>query len=227
MPKDDLPLRVETTEADEQLIAEMGTDPEAWAQGLHKVMPMGVAIKTATAWFHHAIEAGRKAARQMPIQQPMDTAPRNGGWVLGLVLPDGPTDTEWQPWISVTWGDKGWVDDNDNRCDPVAWVPLPDPQPRPTGWEPAVGTIMVEEINGKGWTVNGKPADVPYRWFVCVHKPDGSIDEYREWWPYADRESADRRAAKWSDELGLPIIVTLLPTPPSNVIPLRKGDTLQ
>lgn len=45
---------------DAELLAEMGTDPRAWAEQLAKVMPF-TNVPTAAAWFHHAIEAGRKA----------------------------------------------------------------------------------------------------------------------------------------------------------------------
>ncbi len=155
--------------------------------------------------------------------QPIETAPREGGWVLGLVLPGGPTDTHWQPWIPITWGDNGWVDDDYNRQSPTAWVPLPDPQPRPTGWTPPAGTIKVQEITGEGWTSNGKPIAVPYRWQVYVELPDGSMDEYREWYPCATRQEADRHAMKWVESLGLPVVVVPLPPQPSNVIAFRPA----
>lgn len=59
------PLRTPPVETDEQLLERMGTDPAIWASELGKVLPMGFYnAATAIAWFHHAIEAGRKAERE-------------------------------------------------------------------------------------------------------------------------------------------------------------------
>lgn len=162
------------------------------------------------------------------IPQPMETALKNGGWVLALVLPDGPTDGNWQPWAPVTWSDgfilndAGWHDDDGNRQEPTAWVPLPDPQPKNTGWRPAAGTIYLAEMDGKGWTCNGKPVETPYRWQIYIDRPDGTYDEYRDCDLCKTREQADARTARWAEKFGLPIVVVPLP---SNVIPFK--GTLQ
>lgn len=148
--------------------------------------------------------------------QPIDTAPKDGGWVLGLVQPDGWTDRDWQPWAIVTWGDSGWYDDDGNPRAPVSWVPLPDPQPKPTGWRPPEGTILVVEITGDGWTSNGKPIEVSWRWQISVERLDGSHDEYRDYDFRNTRAQADATAARWAEKFGLPIKVIPLP---SNVVP--------
>lgn len=56
-------LRQPPVKTDDELIAEMGTDPIAWALEFGKVLgPVGIYNPTlARAWFHHAIQAGRKA----------------------------------------------------------------------------------------------------------------------------------------------------------------------
>jgi hypothetical protein len=158
------------------------------------------------------------------VPQPIDTAPKNGGWILGHV-PVDPAKPWRQPWMILTWGDEGWVDANDyNPQEPVSWVPLPDPQPEPTSWAPAEGTIVMQEITGKGWTCNGKPCDVPWRWEAYIEKLDGSIDEYRELWHYATIDEAQARATKWQQRLSLPIVVRPLP---SNVVPFKPTGALQ
>jgi hypothetical protein len=63
MSKDNLLLRGTPVKTDAELLAEMGTDPEAWARELRKVMPLGGNIALTAAWFHHAIEAGRATAK--------------------------------------------------------------------------------------------------------------------------------------------------------------------
>lgn len=138
--------------------------------------------------------------------QPIETAPKDGGWVLGLVLPDGPTDAHWQPWLPVTWGDLGWHDDDGNSQSPTLWVPIPDPQPQPTGWFPAEGIIKLEEITGEGWKINGQPTAVPWRWLVYIERPNGEMDEYRDWHHYVTLEEAERRALKMQDLFGLPVV---------------------
>jgi len=62
MSKDDNSLRSPQDAADAALLAKMGTDPEAWARELWKVMPPGGYQTLTAAWFHHAIEAGRRDA---------------------------------------------------------------------------------------------------------------------------------------------------------------------
>jgi hypothetical protein len=145
-----------------------------------------------------------------PTSQSIETAPRDGRWVLGLVLPDGPTKPFDQPWEVVAWGDRGWHDREYEPVNPARWTPLPDPQPAPTGWKPPEGTIIVEEITGEGWTCNGSPIEVPWRWYVYIELTDGSYDDHREGIHYVTYIEAERRAMKWQVDLGLPIKVTSL-----------------
>ncbi|QBE91929.1 hypothetical protein DRN02_007805 [Sphingomonas paucimobilis] len=154
--------------------------------------------------------------------QSIDTAPRDGSWVLGYV--PKMADTGYVGWIALTWGDKGWVDDNDEKREPSLWTPLPDPQPAATGWQPPAGVIHVEEITGKGWKLNGVPTEVPYRWAVYIRLPDGECDEYREMWHYVTYPEAERRATMWQDCLSLPIKVTSLDP---NVVPFAIVGSVQ
>lgn len=161
----------------------------------------------------------------MITPQPIDTAPKDGGWILGLVRTEI-NDTYRQPWAIVSWGDGadchdfGWYDDEGNRQEPTQWVPLPDPQPFPTGWTPPSGTIYVREITGEGWTCNGKSIEVPYRWIVYIEKPDGDCDNYREPWHEATVDAAHAFAARWRDKFGLPIVTVPLD---GKVIPFRPA----
>lgn len=151
--------------------------------------------------------------------QPIDTAPKDGGWILGHIPVD--PDKSWrQPWMILTWGDNGWMDAGDyNPQEPIEWVPLPDPQPEPTGWTPPSGTIRMQEITGEGWTMSGQPVEVPWRWMVYIEKSDGSYDEYRDTFHEVTFEDAHERAMKWREKFGLPIatvsldkkVVSLLP----------------
>lgn len=156
--------------------------------------------------------------------QPMGTAPKNGGWVLGLVLSEGAKPGSGrQPWEHVTWGDGGWHDDDGNSCEPVAWVPLPDPQPNNTGWMPPEGTIRVVELEAGGWTSNGKPIEVSWRWMVEIERSDGSRDDYRDCDFRDTQEQAAAVAARWAAQFGLPIKVVPLPPVPSNVVQMRRA----
>ena len=167
---------------------------------------------------HETVEAVRGIA----IPRGMDLAAKDGGWVMGYVAKLA--EQGYMPWLALTWGDGGWGDDGGNKHDPSVWFPIPDPQPKPTGWAPAEGEIIMQEITGEGWTCNDKPIEVPYRWEVYIEKPDGSIDEYREIWHYATAERAEARAAKWQGQFNLPIIVRPLP---SNVVPFKPAGMLQ
>lgn len=161
---------------------------------------------------------------QAPKPQPIETAPKDGGWILGRIRHEV-DDTYRQPWAILSWGDGadahdfGWYDDEGNRQEPTQWVPLPDPQPFPTGWTPPVGTIKIAEITGEGWTCNGKPVEVPYRWLIYIEKPDGSCDEYREPWHEVTLSAAQRRAERWSAKFGLPVIIVPLDNKVVSLLP--------
>lgn len=155
--------------------------------------------------------------------QPIETAPKDGGWILGHVPKNAPYPYN-HPWVILTWGGSGWADDEGNGHDPVAWVPLPDPQPAQTGWTPPSGTIRIVEITGDGWTCNGKPVDVPWRWIIEIEKPDGTRDDYRDHDIAASIDEAEARALKWQTKFGLPIIRVPLD---QKVIPFRPAEMRQ
>lgn len=143
--------------------------------------------------------------------QAIETAPRDGGWILAHVPKNG-VEPYNQPWLVLTWGDgpvdgeAGWCDDDGNQHEPTEWVALPDPQPKPTGWSPAVGKIMIHETDGTGWTDGkGNPIEAPYRWWLSIERPDGTTDEYREPWPFVRLEDAQARAERYRHKFGLPI----------------------
>lgn len=154
--------------------------------------------------------------------QPIATATPGPGWILGYV--EQLAASGYVPWVPLTWSDNGWRDDNDNRYSPALWVPLPDPQPAPTGWMPPEGVIRIEEITGEGWKINDKPAEVPWRWSVYILRSDGEYDEYRELWHYVTYAEAEARASMWAQKLGLPIEVTFLDP---KVTPLFPRGTVQ
>lgn len=167
------------------------------------------------------IQEASKALRSIGIPRDMAAAPVTDGWILGY----DPTRAEYySAWMAATRCDSGWCDDHENEVNLTAWVPLPEPHPAPTGWSVPSGTIRVEEITGEGWTCNGKPIDVPWRWAVYIEKPDGSYDEYRDTDHVATIEAAEARALKWRGKLGLPIVIVPLDR---KVIPLRPAVTRQ
>ena len=140
--------------------------------------------------------------------QDISTATPTGGWILGHI--PGRDKHGSSSWVPLTMGDSGWMDEDGNPCTATLWVPLPDPQPAPTGWLPPEGTIHVEQITGEGWTCNGKPIEVPYRWMVYILRQDGSYDEYRDTYHCVTYPEAERRAGEWQRKFDLPIEVKFL-----------------
>lgn len=104
-------------------------------------------------------------------KHPISEAPIDDKWRL-LLDPhdDGRTRTT-QPWVIGTRGDYGWHDEDGYPLYPTHFADLPDPQPSPTGWRPAEGTVEIDEI------VSGPFAG---KWVVQVFKPDGNHDPDRE-----------------------------------------------
>lgn len=157
----------------------------------------------------------------MAEAQPIDTAPKGGAWLLGYV----PARIEFDvPWMPIAWGDRGWHDHEHNECDPTLWTPLPNPQPKPTGWRPVEGTILIRESSPDGWTCNGKPCLAPWLWSVEIQRNDGSFDEYRDYRGCRTLEQAEVEALKWQARFGLPI--TRIPLD-GKVIPFRPRVTRQ
>jgi hypothetical protein len=154
--------------------------------------------------------------------QPIDTAPKSDGWLLGYV----PLKAErsYVPWIAITWRDEGWCDDDGNVCDPTLWARLPDPQPKTTGWRPVEGTIVIHETTGKGWTCNGKPCAPVWIWSVSIERNDGSCDDYREVDGRMTLPEAEALALRWQAKYGLPIKLVPLD---GKIVPFRPQVTRQ
>jgi hypothetical protein len=153
--------------------------------------------------------------------QPIDTAPKDGGWILAHVPENGEPPFN-QPWVILTWGDEGWYDEDGNGHDPIAWAPLPDPQPKPTGWTPPAGTIQIAEVRGS-W-IDGKSVDIPWRWVIGIEKPDGTSDKHRGCDVAVTLEEAKVRAERWQAKIGLPVEIVPLD---GKVIPFRLAVTKQ
>lgn len=136
------------------------------------------------------------------------TAPEDDRWILGY----DPSVATGQPWMLVARCDAGWHDEAYYGAHPTMWMPLPDPQPEPTGWRKAAGTIRII----KAWS-----DQIPrLTHLVEVIKPDGSADERREPDFAYDIEEARHRAAKLAAVLGLPVVEH----PDENIVPFRKKE---
>lgn len=145
--------------------------------------------------------------------QPIESAPLNGGWILGYEPALKATSWSSAPWVIVTRCDSGsgWSDIDGNGLNPTHWAPLPDPQPEPTKWLPAEGTIRVVEVGADGWTDGkGKPVAVSWRWMVDIERPDGSFDEYRDCDFRETLEQAQAAADRWAKQYGLPVVTVPL-----------------
>lgn len=151
-----------------------------------------------------------------PDPYPMDSAPAGDGWILALVEGEL-TETKPSPWRLATRCDGGWCDDESYLVKPVAWLPVPDPQPKSSGWRKAEGFIEISP--GKlpeGSTMAGR-RDV---WVASVVLPDGTFDRTREPDIWPTREGAMRAAQDMAKLLGLPIREAAVA---SNVIPFPTG----
>jgi hypothetical protein len=149
--------------------------------------------------------------------------PMDGRWILAY----DPTLSEFvssRPWVLATRCDDGFHDEGGSGVEVAGWVDLPEPWPKPTGWTPPSGTIRITEITGDGWTCNGKPVSVSWRWIIDVQKPDGSRDEYRDCDMAVTLEEAEARAVKWQAKIGLPIVKVPLDR---KVVPIRPAATRQ
>jgi len=186
------------------------------------VTDIGPDITVPAIWLSIVL-ANHDYLRLSSSPRSINTAPKDGGWILGHV-PKNAEEPYRQPWVILTWGDAGWHDNEGNGHDPVEWIPLPDPQPQNTGWMPPSGVIQMVEITGEGWTCNGQPADVPWRWIINIEKEDGTIDAYRDCDMAVTVEEAEARALRWQAKYGLPIVRIPLA---GNVIPFRPRVTRQ
>lgn len=142
--------------------------------------------------------------------QPISTAPLDGRWVLACDPSIKYPQSFHGPWVIASRSDleSGWADGEGNPVSPTHWAPLPDPQPEPTEWLPAEGTIYIDEITGEGWTSNGKPTTVSWRWMIYIERLDGTFDKYRETDFANTLEQAQSIAdRKWVARHHLPVVV--------------------
>lgn len=150
-----------------------------------------------------------KALRSAAVPRAMELAPENDGWVLAYM--PGRSEKS-PPWALATRCDGGWCDEDGYGVDPTVWVPLPDPQPTPTGWRKAEGTIRIV----RAWS-----DQIPWlTHLVEVIKPDGNADERREPDMASSIEEARHRAARWAIELGLPVEEV----EDGNVLPFKRKE---
>lgn len=147
------------------------------------------------------------ALRSLGIPRDISTAPPGDGWILAY----DPSITGRSPWLPATRCDGGWIDNRVDMVDPTMWVPLPDPQPEPSGWRPAEG--HVEIASG---LLCGKPVFI-----ATVIKPDGTQDIPRDADIADTAEAIRHRAAIWAEQLGLPVVDTI----DANVLPFRPGGS--
>ncbi|KMS58697.1 hypothetical protein [Sphingobium cupriresistens] len=152
-------------------------------------------------------EASR-ALRELAVPKPIGAAPDDDRWILGY----DPAATVGPPWLLVARCDGGWHDEAFYDANPTMWAPLPDPQPEPTGWRKAEGTIQII----KAWS-----KDIPWlTHLVEVVKPDGSVDNNREPDMATSIEDARRRAAAWAVKLSLPVVEV----DDKNVVPFQRKE---
>lgn len=137
--------------------------------------------------------------------------PMDGRWILGFV-PHCSDRGRTRPWAIVTRSDEGFIDEwGDEVFEVEGWLPLPDPQPRPTDWTPPTGALRVcrARIAESGWQ----------GWIMTVMKADGD-DDSREPWLYNSEAEVDEAAKRYSDRYTLPIFKdgTGFEEPPLNVV---------
>jgi len=149
------------------------------------------------------------------VPDPIAAAPDGDGWVLGYVPIRGELHDK-SPWLAITRCDGGWRDDEGYLVEPTVFVPLPDPQPCPTGWKRAEGAIFVSN----GWLGDDrKPV-----WLVGITLPDGSNDDSREWDIRSSKDQAITAACQLSAMLDLPWSEMPFVDAPSNIIPFNRAD---
>lgn len=152
------------------------------------------------------------------VVQPIASAPVDDRWYLiQEALRDN--DLRHSPWVIATRGDGGWHDDDGYPIDGIAWTALPDPQPKPTGWRKAVGTIFV----CNGW-LGDERAPI---WVIGVTLPDGSNDDGRDWDIRQTKDQAVTAACELSTVLDLPWSEMPYVEDTSNVVPFAPRGTVR
>lgn len=148
------------------------------------------------------------ALRSLGIPRDISTAPEGDGWILGY--DPSINDEHRSPWLPLTRCDSGWADDGVDTYQPTMWVPLPDPQPTPTGWRCAEGHIEVAH----GFMQN-KPIFI-----ATVIKPDGTQDIPRDAMLSHTADGIRAEAESWAKQLGLPVVDTI----DANVLPFKVRE---
>ncbi|KKW92279.1 hypothetical protein [Sphingobium chungbukense] len=146
--------------------------------------------------------------RSHGIPRDISTAPPGDGWILGY----DPSIAEpgRSPWVPMTRGDGGWYDDGVDVYQPTMWVPLPDPQPEPSGWRPAEGHIEIA-----AGMLQGRPVFI-----ASIIKPDGTQDIPRDCRLANTAEGIRAEGLSWASDLNLPVVDMI----DANVVPFRLGD---
>lgn len=151
------------------------------------------------------ISTAGRSFNQMP-------PPLGDGWFLAYV--PGVSGTRHAPWIIATRCDSGFCDEHGYSVDVEGWVPLPDPQPRPTGWSAPAGTILVE---------HAKIVETDDQvWLASFVLPDGKYDEAREPYFNHDRELT----VQWAQEAAAPwaLPIKFCQSLADNVVPFARAQ---
>lgn len=122
--------------------------------------------------------------------------PKDDRWFLAFD-PDWKTRTS--PWVIATRCDGGFMDEACFPVHPQRWIPLPDPQPEPTGWRWPTGHIEVSRAYVEGMI----PSQV---WAVSYIMPDGTFDKRRKPMLCGSSSAANERAEKEAAWSGLPVV---------------------
>ncbi|AHE57402.1 hypothetical protein NX02_29170 [Sphingomonas sanxanigenens DSM 19645 = NX02] len=154
------------------------------------------------------------------LPQPIDTAPVDGRWILAHAPDDEFLAAA--PWVIATRCDDGWHDGDGYAVHPTLWAPLPNPQPKQSGWHPAEGTIRIAHAtcrDDKGQIITG----VDYS--IGIVRGDGTCDDYRGADIAGTIEDARARAQQLANKLGLPIVEE--PGPAPRLVHLPPHETPQ
>jgi len=152
------------------------------------------------------------------VVQPIDSAPVDDRWYLIQETRRG-DQLRHSPWVIATRGDGGWHDDDGYPIDAIAWTALPDPQPKPTGWSKAVGTIFV----CNGWLGDDRQPV----WVIGVTLPDGRNDDDRDWDMRSTKQEALTAAVLLSARLDLPWVEMPYVEESSNVVPFALRGSVR
>jgi hypothetical protein len=193
-------------------LAEMGDEGDDDSRHMSEVIStLAVCIGNEATLFDDLAAVAKEAVgalRSLGIPRDISTAPDGDGWILGY--DPSITEDHRSPWLSMTRCDCGWADDGVDTYQPTMWVPLPDPQPKRSGWRPAEGHIEIAA--GK---MQGKPIFI-----ATVIKPDGTQDVPRDAMLSHSAEGIRAEAESWAKQLGLPVVDTI----DANVVPFKMEE---